>query len=118
MKYLFLIIGIFFISCTDKSVEVVKKLTPNVEIVKKEVVVKAEPVKKGAIEVVESANVSDETLVADERKVMKNIKRDVPKDCAMWSDGCNVCTRTTSKQASCTTYPECHNRVVSCLKWN
>jgi len=118
MRYLFLIIGIFFISCTDKNVEVVDKLKPNVETVKKEVVTKEEPVKKGKIEIVESANVSDETLVADERKVMKNIKSDVPTKCAMWSDGCNVCTRTNSRKASCTTYPECHNRVVSCLKWN
>ena len=112
MKYLYIVlIGIMFISCSDKSVEVVEKLTPKVEVVK-------EPVKMGAIEVVESANVSDETLVADERKITKTIKADVPSGCAMWSDGCNVCTRTNSTKASCTTYPECHNRVVSCLQWN
>jgi len=116
MKYLYILfIGILFINCSDKSVEVVKNPTPTptpkVEIVK-------EPVKMGAIEVVESAKVSDETLVADERKITKSIKSDVPSDCAMWSDGCNVCTRSNSTKASCTTYPECHNRVVSCLQWN
>jgi hypothetical protein len=114
MKYLYIVlIVIVFINCSDKSVEVVESLTPTpkVEVVK-------EPVEMGAIEVVASANVSDKTLVADERKVTKNIKSDVPSGCAMWSDGCNVCTRTNSTKASCTTYPECHNRVVSCLQWN
>ena len=115
MKYLYIVlIGIIFINCSDKSVEVVEKRTPKVKTVE---IVK-EPVKIGAIEVVESANVSDETLVADERKITKMIKNDVPSRCAMWSDGCNVCTRTNSTKASCTTYPECHNRVVSCLQWN
>ena len=112
MKYLYIVlIGIVFISCSDKKVEVIEKVAPKVEIVQ-------EPVEMGAIEVVASANVSDKTLVADERKVTKNIKKDVPSRCAMWSDGCNVCTRTNSTKASCTTYPECHNRVVSCLQWN
>jgi hypothetical protein len=114
MKYLYIVlIVIVFINCSDKSVEVVESLTPTpkVEVVK-------EPVEMGAIEVVASANVSDKTLVADERKVTKNIKSDVPSGCAMWSDGCNVCTRTNSTKASCTTYPACHNRVVSCLQWN
>jgi hypothetical protein len=114
MKYLYsVLIGIIFINCSDKSVEVVAtpNPTPKVEIVQ-------EPVEMGAIEVVASANVSDKTLVADERKITKIIKKDVPSGCAMWSDGCNVCTRTNSTKASCTTYPECHNRVVSCLQWN
>jgi len=124
MKYLYiLLIGITLINCSDKSVEIVEEksapppkqevisVTTKVEVVK-------EPVKIGAIEVVESASVNDKTLVADERKITKTIKRDVPSDCGMWSDGCNVCTRTGSTKASCTTYPECHNRVVSCLQWN
>ena len=112
MKYLYIVlIGIIFINCSDKSVEVVANPSPKVETVK-------ESVEMGAIEVVASANVSDETLVADERKITKTIKKDVPSGCAMWSDGCNVCTRSNSTKASCTTYPECHNRVVSCLQWN
>ena len=116
MKYLYIVlIGIIFINCSDKSVEVVEKKTLKVEKVEEVV---NEPVKMGKIEVVESANVNDETLVADERKIIKRIKVDVPSRCAMWSDGCNVCTRTNSTKASCTTYPECHNRVVSCLQWN
>jgi len=122
MKYLYIVlIGIIFINCSDKSVEVVDKPTPpKVEVRATKVEVVKEPVKTtiGAIEVVESASVNDKTLVADERKITKTIKRDVPSGCAMWSDGCNVCTRTSSTKASCTTYPECHNRVVSCLQWN
>jgi len=121
MKYLYVVlIGIIFINCTDKSVEIAEKLTPpKVEVRATKVEVVKETVKTiGAIEVVESANVNDKTLVADERKITKTIKRDVPSDCGMWSDGCNVCTRTNSTKASCTTYPECHNRVVSCLRWN
>jgi len=126
MKYLYMVlIGITLINCSDKSVEVVEKPTPPKVEVKAATKVKAikvevvkEPVKIGAIEVVESANVNDKTLVADERKITKTVKRDVPSDCGMWSDGCNVCTRTSSTKASCTTYPECHNRVVSCLQWN
>ena len=121
MKYLYIVlIGIIFINCSDKSVEVVDKPTPpKVEVRATKVEVVKEPAKTiGAIEVVESASVNDKTLVADERKITKTIKRDVPSGCAMWSDGCNVCTRTSSTKASCTTYPECHNRVVSCLQWN
>jgi len=120
MKYLYIVlIGIIFINCSDKSVEVVEKPTPpKVDVRATKVEVVKEPVKIGAIEVVESANVNDKTLVADERKITKTIKKDVPSGCAMWSDGCNVCTRTSSTKASCTTYPECHNRVVSCLQWN
>jgi hypothetical protein len=120
MKYLYIVlIGIVLINCSDKSVEVVESLTPTLTPAPApKVKVVKEPVEMGAIEVVASANVSDKTLVADERKVTKNIKSDVPSGCAMWSDGCNVCTRTNSTKASCTTYPACHNRVVSCLQWN
>ena len=117
MKYLYMIlIGIVFINCSDKSVEVVNNqiLTPTpIPTIESK-----EPAKVGAVEIVESANISDKTLVADERKVTKRIKSDVPTRCGMWSDGCNVCTRTSDSQASCTTYPACHNRMVSCLQWN
>ncbi len=123
MKYLYIIlIGIVLVNCSDKVVEVkevVEKPTPIssvVEVVKE----KEKPIEVGAIEVVESANIDDATLVADEHKVEKRIESDVPSRCQMWSDGCNVCTRisSTSKKASCTVYPACHNRVVSCLQWN
>ncbi len=119
MKYISIIlIVIFFLGCSDKILEVIKKdpidKTKTVERVKEK------PIEVGAIEVVESANIDDETLVADEHKVEKRIESDVPSRCQMWSDGCNVCTRisSTSKKASCTVYPACHNRVVSCLQWN
>ena len=116
MKYLYIVlIGISFINCSYNSVE--ETTTPAPTPKKVEQVV-TEPVKMGAVEVVETASVTDKTLVADERKITKNIKSDVPTRCAMWSDGCNVCTRTSSSKASCSTYPECHNRMVSCLQWN
>jgi hypothetical protein len=116
MKYLYIVlIGTVFINCSYNSVEETTTSTP---VPQKVEVVVSEPVKMGAVEVVETASVTDKTLVADERKIIKNIKSDVPSECTMWSDGCNVCTRTNSKKASCTTYPECHNRTVSCLKWN
>jgi hypothetical protein len=112
MKYLYsILIGIIFINCSHKTAEVIKTPTPIVEKVE-------ESVEIGAIEVVASANVNDKTLIADEPKIIKTIKKDIPSECTMWSDGCNVCTRRSSTKASCTTYPECHNRVVSCLQWN
>jgi len=118
MKYIYIIlIGIVFINCSYKNVEAVESPAP-VAVPKKVERVVTEPVKVGAVEIVESATINDKTLVADERKIIKNINSDVPTDCAKWSDGCNVCTRTNSKKASCTTYPQCHNRTVSCLQWN
>jgi hypothetical protein len=116
MKYLYIVlIGIMFTNCSDKNeVVVVENPTPKIEEKIEEVV----SIATAPVEIVESANVNDKTLIADERKIMKNIKSDVPARCGMWSDGCNVCTRTSSSKASCTTYPACHNRMVSCLKWN
>jgi len=124
------IIAILFVNCSylSSSDEVKEKraITPPApvsvaqEVVVKEVKEKVTPkIEIGAIEVVESATVDDKTLVADERKVEKRIERDVPSSCDMWSDGCNVCTRKGhgSKKALCTVYPACHNRVLSCLKW-
>ena len=60
----------------------------------------------------------EEKVIVEEPKVTKDIKHDIPPSCAMWSDGCNVCSRISPKKASCTTYPACHNRLVSCLQWN
>jgi tetrahydromethanopterin S-methyltransferase subunit A len=109
MKYLYLLIGIIFIGCNSKSITVeAPKTTTKIE----EVAKKQKPV------VEEEPIIVEEQVVAEEPKITKKIKPDIPKKCAMWSDGCNVCTRIDSKKASCTTYPECHNRLVSCLQWN
>ncbi len=128
MKYLYiLLLGVFFINCSDKTTELKRanEVSTNIPqavitetVTVTPVTVAPMPIKKGAVEIVESASIDDETLVVDEKKITKNIKSDVPTKCMMWSDGCNVCTRSNSREASCTTYPECHNRVLSCLKWN
>jgi len=110
MKYLCLLIGILFIGCSSKSITVDTSKTTKIEV--KKVIAKKKPVIK------EKPIVFEEEVVVEEPKITKNIKYDIPKSCAMWSDGCNVCTRIDAKKASCTTYPECHNRLVSCLKWN
>ncbi|CAA6804332.1 MAG: Unknown protein, partial [uncultured Sulfurovum sp.] len=80
------------------------------------------------VEVVEVANVTEvknqvksvvpknETIV-EEPKVVKSIGTDIPTSCAMWSDGCNVCTRLANGKASCTTGPECASKMFSCLQW-
>lgn len=120
MKYISIIlIVIFFLGCSDKVLEIINKHpTDKTKTVER---VKEKPVEVvGAIEVVESANIDDKTLVADEHKVEKRIQSDVPARCQMWSDGCNVCTRisSTATKASCTVYPACNNRVLSCLQWN
>jgi hypothetical protein len=104
MKYLYLLIGIIFIGCNSKSI--IEK--PKKAIIEtKKVVIKKKPI-----------IIVEEEVVVEEPKVTKDIKPDIPPSCAMWSDGCNVCTRISNRKASCTTYPACHNRLVSCLKWN
>jgi hypothetical protein len=87
-------------------------VSPKATIETKKVVIKKKPIVK------EKPIIVEEQVVAEEPKVTKNIKSDIPKRCAMWSDGCNVCNRINNKKASCTTYPACHNRLVSCLQWN
>ena len=114
MKYLYILIGIVFIGCSSKNITVETPKASSVEA--KKVVIKKKTVKEPIVE--EKPIIFEEEVVVEEPKVTKDIKRDVPQKCAMWSDGCNVCTRIDSKKASCTTYPACHNRVVSCLKWN
>lgn len=115
MKYLYIMLFLIIsIGCSEKYVGFTEIFsTKRVKIIEK-------PIEVGAVEVVESANIEDETLVADEHKVEKRVKSDVPARCNMWSDGCNVCTRDVgdSKKAFCTTYPQCKNRMVSCLEWN
>ena len=104
MKYLYLLIGIIFIGCNSKSITVETPKATSVE--SKKAIVKEEPI------------IVEETVVVEEPKVIKKIESDIPPSCAMWSDGCNVCNRVGVKKASCTTYPACHNRLVSCLRWN
>ncbi len=108
MKYLYLLIGIIFIGCNSRilTIDTTKaKESKNVGE-KSKPIVKEQPI------------IFEEEVVVEEPKVTKDIQHDVPKKCTMWSDGCNVCNRLNTKKASCTTYPACHNRLVSCLKWN
>ena len=118
MKKIYIILaGILFLACSSTPV--------SVESVENKVITeKKQELKEEAIVFVESANVEEKVtapkpkLVADERRVTKKMQSDVPSGCAMWSDGCNECTRKAQGKASCTTYPACQNRVVSCLRWN
>ncbi|SFV50887.1 hypothetical protein MNB_SV-12-1097 [hydrothermal vent metagenome] len=104
MKYFYLIIGVIFIGCNSRTITVE---TP-----------KANSVKSNRVVVEQKPVIVEEEVVVEEPKVTKSIKSDVPPKCAMWSDGCNICTRMNSTKASCTTYPACHNRLLSCLQWN
>ena len=110
MKYLYLMVGVIFIGCSSKDITLD---SPKVNKSKTTQVV-TKP--KKAVEEEEQIIVEEEVVV-EEPKVTKNIKYDIPPSCASWSDGCNVCSRISSKKASCTTYPACHNRMISCLKW-
>ena len=110
MKYIYIVVAMLFVGCSDKSASVKKA-----------------PQSKQAVQVVETAVVGErkkvvkqklaknETLV-EEVKVTKNIASDVPSSCAMWSDGSNVCSRVSRGKASCTTNPVA-NRMFSCLQW-
>ncbi|NEW59705.1 hypothetical protein GSY74_00270 [Sulfurovum sp. bin170] len=100
MKYLYLIIGVIFIGCNSKSITVdTKRVVEPKHVVEEETII------------------VEEKVIIEEPKITKNIKQDIPPSCAIWSDGCNVCTRLSTTKASCTTYPACHNRLVSCLQW-
>jgi len=111
MKYLYLLIGVIFIGCNSKSITVETPKTTKTEVKKVEIKEKKVIKKKKPI-------IVEEQVVAEEPKETKSIQPDIPPKCMMWSDGCNVCTRLSNRKASCTTYPACHNRLVSCLKWN
>jgi hypothetical protein len=123
MKYLYILVAMVFMGCSDKSpmiekvvepvvkvesaqIETVKIETPKIEILKNEV--KVVEAKKEVLR-------SNETMV-DEPTVTKNIAADVPASCAMWSDGSNICNRLSTGKASCTTNPV-ENRMFSCLQW-
>jgi len=112
MKYIYLLTALVVMGCSDKTPSIEKN---NERKIKIEVVEVAHVYERKKV-TPKSVVPKNETLVP-ETKVTKKIDSDVPKSCAMWSDGCNVCTRTGGKKASCTTNPECHNKVFSCLQW-
>jgi len=92
--------------CSDKSASV-QKLPETKQ--------KTEVVKVLQVPEPKRTVVRNETLV-EEPKVTKNIGADVPTSCAMWSDGSNICTRVSTRKASCTTNPV-DQRMFSCLQW-
>jgi len=115
MKYIYLMVAVLFMGCSqiepkvEKSVETAKK----VEVVE---VAKVDEVKKAVIKETKPLKKKEEVIV--EPKVIKTVGGDIPTSCFMWSDGCNVCTKVgNGKKASCTTNPECINKMFSCLQW-
>ena len=110
MKYLYIVVAMILMGCSEKSPEPIKVAEVKAEVVE---VVQTEVVK---VKEVPAALAPNETLV-EETKVTKNIGSDIPSSCAMWSDGCNVCTRIGNGKASCTTGPDCKNKMFSCLQW-
>jgi hypothetical protein len=108
MKFIYLLVVLVFMGCSqvEPKVEKMTEAPKKVEVseVKKAVEVKKEVMKK------------EEVL--EEPKVTKRVGADIPSSCYMWSDGCNVCTKTgDGTKASCTTNPECTNKMFSCLQW-
>lgn len=104
MKLVYLMAALIFMGCSQVEPKV-EKATEKVEVVEVAKVgeVKKEPSKKELME---------------EPKVTKKVASDIPTSCYMWSDGCNVCTKMgNGKKASCTTNPECINKMFSCLQW-
>ena len=140
MKYIYLLIVMVIVGCSDKSPKVEKSVLPEntvkVETAKVPNLSKAVEThtRKEVIEAVvpQTSRVVEErieekkittpptthvTTMVEEPMVTKNIGSNVPSSCAMWSDGCNVCTRKGGGKASCTTNPECQHKVFSCLQW-
>ena len=127
MKYSYILVAMVFMGCSDKSPELEKVVEPVVTQVQKvsEPVVEVAPVVTQFKEVVKpviqvepvrrEALRSNETMVA-EPTVTKSIGSDIPTSCAMWSDGSNICTRVSSRKASCTTNPV-GQKMFSCLQW-
>jgi hypothetical protein len=112
MKHLYLVTAILFSlmvfgGCSEKTPKVAEQKVEVVEVAK---------VQETKDVVAKNVIPKNETLVP-EKKVTKNVDVDVPSSCAMWSDGCNVCTRTGGGKASCTTNPECTHKMFSCLQW-
>ena len=109
MKYLFILTALLFIGCSEKTntIAALPESSQKVEIVE-EVIVEPRVVQK---------NVAPRNeMIIIEPKVVKNVAKDVPSSCAMWSDGSNICTRVSRGKASCTTNPV-ENRMFSCLQW-
>ena len=139
MKYIYLLIVMVIVGCSDKSPKVEKSVLPEntvkVETAKvpnlskvvethrrKEVIEAVVPQTSTVVEeLIEEKKVvtptTHATTMVEEPMVTKNIGSNVPSSCAMWSDGCNVCTRKGGGKASCTTNPECQHKVFSCLQW-
>lgn len=105
MKYLYIVTAVFLMGCSTT--------VPTEVEVKGDAIVK--PIMPSPKQ--EQRAIKSNETVINEPKVIKNIASDVPASCVMWSDGCNVCTRTEKGKASCTTGPECINRMFSCLEW-
>ena len=101
-----------FMGCSQKSPEVIG----HPDNATKVQVVEVAKVQEFVKQEVKNIRFKNEIIV-DEPKVVKNIDADIPTSCAMWSDGCNVCTRLAKGKASCTTGPDCTNRMFSCLQW-
>lgn len=128
MKYLYLVVAVLFLGCSDKSPEVEKVVIPSnvakpvVTHVRQTVlstpVVSTPVLSSPVVEMQEEVHaVSRHETIIEEPMVTKRIGSNVPSSCLKWSDGCNVCTRKGKGKASCTTNPECHNKVFSCLQW-
>lgn len=113
MKYIYILTALIFMGCSDKSASVQKVPEPKQKIEIVEVAKVTEVKEKSVKKVMLNRN---ETLV-EEVTVIKNVASDIPSSCAMWSDGCNVCTRKGGGKASCTTNPECKHKMFSCLQW-
>jgi hypothetical protein len=99
-----------FGGCSEKSLKIEKVIESKVKIVK------VTKVQESKNEVAKNLIPKNETLV-EEKKVIKQIDADIPTSCAMWSDGCNVCTRTGGGKATCTSNSECRHKMFSCLQW-
>ena len=110
MKYIYILVALIFMGCSEKAQTITKAAQAKEEIRIVETVIIAEQK-----EVVKQELARNETLVEDP-KVVKSIASDVPSSCAMWSDGSNICTRVSQGKASCTTNPVA-NRMFSCLQW-
>ena len=118
MKYLYIMIAMIFMGCSDKApiVEKVVETKAHVEVVEVQAPKLMEV--REVIRVKESVSpMSANEILVPDAKVIKRIGSDIPSSCAMWSDGCNVCTRVGAGKASCDTGPECTNKMFSCLQW-
>ncbi len=112
MKYIYVLVIMVFMGCSEKSAKVEVPKQSKVEVVE---VPNVSNIVETKVEIKKEQLRANETMV-EEKKVIKNIASDVPSSCAMWSDGSNICTRVANRKASCTTNPV-ENRMFSCLQW-